>query len=464
MKTNKGYSLAELLVSIAIFSVVMLSIVAIMRNVSVSYRNENAEVQVQENSQMVLSQMEELLVDAKSVAYEGSKTWKITDTDDKIHRIKLSGNTVQYNYNGSGYEDLASNVKDLDITGLVSAHGDDRCTVKIEMVNNIDGFDGGREYTYEASKDIVFRNASVEKSDAHDDSFLSGSPGTPTPSPSPDTISVKMGRYELLNLISDYNIDPSQAITITGDTSAYSFVSTAGLNANNYMANVTKLATGVTSPYLTTSDTCNSATSTSYSCQVKGKTPQGDTVTLNISTPSVKLIKGNGLVYAPIGAINSGVDKNYYSYIEIEGLNVRDAQKYFGVTCSAKLKYSSALNSNELSGNVQSAATDWVNNSSFGSISAPGGMSSSTSLCYDPFTTDALCVMFNSKLYESPFDGNQWWTPPASEIAARQQKLDSFNSSGYTVKVTLTYPSGTSTASCNETYKVYITSANLQNL
>ena len=78
MKTNKGYSLAELLVSIAIFSVVMLSIVTVMRNVSVSYRNENAEVQLQENSQMLLSQMEELLVDAKSVSLIGTKTWNIT--------------------------------------------------------------------------------------------------------------------------------------------------------------------------------------------------------------------------------------------------------------------------------------------------------------------------------------------------------------------------------------------------
>lgn len=458
MKTNKGYSLAELLVSIAIFSVVMLSIVTVMRNVSVSYRNENAEVQLQENSQMLLSQMEELLVDAKSVSLIGTKTWNITDTDNVIHVIKLNGDTVQYKYGSSGYEDLCKNVKDLDITGLQALNGDDKCTVKVEMANTIDGTSGGREYTYNASKDIVFRNASVEKSANHDDSFLSGSPGTPTPSPSPDTISVKMGRYELLNLISEYNIDPSQAITITGDTTAYSFVSTAGLNSSNYMATVTKLAAGTTSPYLTTSDTCNSTTNTSYSCQVKGKTPTGDSVTLNISTPAVKLLKGTGLVYAPIGAINNGVDKNYYSYIGIEGINVRDAQKYFGVTCTGKLRYSTSLAGSEMTGNVQSAATDWVNNSSYGSISAPGGMSSNTSLCYDPFSTDALCVMFNSKLYESPFDP-YCWNPSMYESS-----INSFNSSNYTVKVTLQYPSGGSTATSSETYKVYITSANLQNL
>ena len=126
MKTNKGYSLAELLVSIAIFSVVMLSIVTVMRNVSVSYRNENAEVQLQENSQMLLSQMEELLVDAKSVSLIGTKTWNITDNDNVIHVIKLNGDTVQYKYGSSGYEDLCKNVKDFDITGLQALNGDDK--------------------------------------------------------------------------------------------------------------------------------------------------------------------------------------------------------------------------------------------------------------------------------------------------------------------------------------------------
>ena len=91
MKTNKGYSLAELLVSIAIFSVVMVSIITVMRNVSVTYRNENAEVNLQENSQMLLAQMEELLVDCKSVSLIGTKTWSITDTDNVAHVIRLQG-------------------------------------------------------------------------------------------------------------------------------------------------------------------------------------------------------------------------------------------------------------------------------------------------------------------------------------------------------------------------------------
>jgi len=463
MKTNKGYSLAELLVSIAIFSIVMVSIVTVMRNVSISYRNENAEVQLQENSQMLLSQMEELLIDCKSVTPIGTKTWNIVDSNNVSNIIKLDGNTVQYKYGTSGYEDLATNVKDIQISGLQTIHGDDKCTVKVEMLNTIDGNAGGHEYTYEVSKDVVFRNASVEQSDNHDGSFLNGSGGTnPTP-PTPNTVNVKMGRYELLNLISEYDIDTTKTITLTGDTTAYDFLNPSGLNSSNYMANIYRMTSG-TSGYLTTSTTCNSATSSSYSCTITATTNANKSITLNISTPAVKLNKGTGLVYAPIGAINNGTDKNYYSFIEIEGLNVRDAKQYFGVNCTGKLKFSNTLNSNELSGNVFSAASDWSNGSSYGNISAPNGMSSATGLGYDPYSKDLLTVMFSSKLYESPFEGNQWWTPDPSTLAYRQGLVDSFNNANYTVKVTITYPSGLSTASSDETYKVYITSANLSNL
>lgn len=449
MKTNKGYSLAELLVSIAIFSVVMVSIITVMRNVSVTYRNENAEVNLQENSQMLLAQMEELLVDCKSVSLIGTKTWSITDTDNVAHVIRLQGNTVQYKYGSSGYEDLCTNVKDLQINGLQGTNGDDKCTVKVEMLNTIDGTAGGHEYTYNASKDIVFRNASVENSANHDGSFLTGSPGTPTPSPSPDTINVKMGRYELLNLISDYNIDPTKTITLTGDTTAYNFVNTSGLNANNYMATITKLAVGNTSGYLTTSDTCESTTGSSYSCQVKGTTYDNKNLTLNISTPAVKLIKGTGVVYLPINAINNGEGKNYYSFIEIEGINIKDMKTYHPTyTCKGKLDFSISGNS-AVEGNIYSCIEKW-DGKWYGQVKChnDSGMQADVGLGYDPFSTDVLGILFSGKLYE-PGDTS---------------KHTAFNNKDYKVTVTVTYPSQGGTATTTESYKVITSGGSLKNL
>lgn len=451
MKTNKGYSLAELLVSIAIFSVVMLSIVTVMRNVSISYRNENAEVQLQENSQMLLSQMEELLVDCQSVTLIGTKTWSIKDNDNVSHVIRLTGNTVQYKYGSSGYEDLCTNVKNLDITGLQTQHGDDKCTVKIEMVNTIDGTSGGREYTYDASKDIVFRNASVEKSDAHDSSFLTGGTGGNPNPPSPDTINVKMGRYELLNLISSYDIDTSKTITLTGDTTAYTFVNPSGLNSSNYMASITPLAAGNTSGYLTTTATCNSTTGSSFSCQIKATTNANKNITLNISTPAVSLKKGTGVVYLPINAINNGEGKNYYSLIEIEGINIKDMKTYYPSNyLKGELKFSISGNSSAFSKEYILPCTANWDNKWYGELKCHNdqGMQCNVGLGYDEFSTDVLGILFNGKLFE-PGDTT---------------KHTNFNNKNYEVKVTVTYPSGSSTASSSQTYKVITSGGSLKNL
>jgi prepilin-type N-terminal cleavage/methylation domain-containing protein len=450
MKTNKGYSLAELLVSIAIFSVVMVSIIAVMRNASVTYRNENAEVQLQENCQMLLSQVDELLCDAKSVSYIGTKTWSIVDNDNISHVLRFSGNSVQYKYGSSGYEDLCTNVKDFDITGLQADHGDDKCYVRVKMLNNVDGTTGGRDYTYEADKVVTFRNASVEKSDAHDGSFLTGSSTTPTPAPSPGTINVKMGRYELLNLISDYDFDVSKPITLTGDTTAYNFVNTSGLNSSNYMASITKLTSGTTSGYLTTSDVCESTTNTSYHCTVKGTTNANKDITLNITTPAVKLKKGVGIVYLPINAINNGEGKNYYSFVEIEGLNVKDLKKYHPTaTCTGKLEFSISGNGSAFTGNIIPCTSNW-DNKWFGELKChnDSGMQCNVGLGYDEYSTDVLGVLFNGKLFEPGDTG----------------KHTNFNNKKYTVKISVTYPSQGGTATTSETYKVYTSGANLKDL
>lgn len=463
MRNSKGYTLTELLLAMAIFAIVMVGIVTVMRSVSLSYRNENTEVTLQENAQILLSQMEELLVDCKEISKSGD-TYTIKDSNNEMHYIKYEDNTVKYKYSASSYEDLSDNVTIFDITGLEDADGDNVCVVKVGVENSVDGTDTGKTYTYETSKDVVFRN-DVEKAAIHDSSFLTGSGGGTTQPPSPNTVTVSMGRYELLNLISDYDFDTTKPITLTGDTTAYNFVKEDGLNASNYMETVSKITSGAgTSGYLTTSDTCNLATSTAYGCVVKGTTKAGKDITLNISTPPVKLLKGVGVVYGPMGAINNGENKNYYSYISIEGLNVRDAKQYFNVNCTGALKFSSSLSASEMSGSIFSASDSWSDSLKYGSISAPEGMSSNTGLAYDPFSSDTLCVMFSSKLYESPLDGNQWYTPPASEIAARQAKLDSFNNANYEVKVTVTYPDGEATASSSETYKVYLSGAKLTGL
>ena len=63
MRNNKGYSLVELLISIAIFSLVMGGIISIMNTTSVFYRGGQQEVRLQEEAQIAINQIEELLID-----------------------------------------------------------------------------------------------------------------------------------------------------------------------------------------------------------------------------------------------------------------------------------------------------------------------------------------------------------------------------------------------------------------
>ena len=465
MRSNKGYTLAELLVSIAIFSIVMLSIVTVMRNVSISYRNESAEVQLQENSQMVLSYVEELLVDCTEIQGSGtdSSPYVVKDSNGINHRLKVVGDQLLYKYDAASYEVLASNIDSFMISGIDPNPADsndldgndNKCIIHVSMLNNVDGKEaGGKDYTYEASKDIVFRN-DVEELDIHDGGFLTGGGGgggyTP---PTPDTVSVEIGRYQVVNLVAEYNFDETKPINLTqGTTAGYAFVN-AGTNAqtNGLTTPITYLTTG-SSSYITTNATCNKDTDSPFSCTVTGTTLDGQAITLSITTPPVSLEKGTGIVYAPVGALNNGTNKNFYSYIKVKGLCIRDAKKYYnGINFRGELDFTSIPGNNtKRTGNIFDCTSDYVNSGNFGDFTASnvpsaGGMSCKTGLGYDPFSSDTLCVMFSSKLYE-----NNDYT-----------KQNTFNGHNYEVKIRIEYPHSTSTTWCTPvSYKVYTSGDNL---
>ena len=473
MRNNKGYSLAELLLSIAIFSIVMISIVTVMRNVSISYRNENAEVQLQENSQILLSQIEEMLVDCDNLEGSGTDTdpYKITQNTVNsagnpvviVQKIKKVGDKVYYQYNSSEYEELASNVQALTISDFAKTNnsgvkGDNRCVVTVEMVNNIDGKNNnGHEYTYEASKDIVFRN-DVEKAPVHNSDFLTNNTGNPNPinTGSADSINVEIGRYQVLNLYSEYNCKPSSTITLTPvGTAGYRFIKDPG--SNNTVPSLTSsdafsnTATG----YITTNGTCNSDTASTYKCKIEFTTNDNKNITLNVSTKPVQLKKGSGVIYVPQGACNDGTNKNFYSYIEIEGICIRDLKKYYNTDCTGEIKFSynagSGYSSYSVtgSGKVFCCTDNWKSASYYkksdgnkAEVKGPNNNycnQTAFGIGYDPYGEDTLCIMFTGDL----------------------QAKDMFNNLKYNAQVKVTYPSGNSTDYDTEDYKVFTSGANL---
>ncbi len=442
MKNNKGYSLAELLVAIAIFSIVMLSIVTVMRNTSISYRNESKEIELQENAQILLSQVEELLVDCQKCKNLGGVI-EITDSSTStgvVHSLMIDNGTVKYKYGTSGYELLAKDVQSLTITGLENNHGDNKCRVSVSMVSNVAG---SKNYTYTATKDVFFRN-DVEKADAHDGSFIDGGSTTnPTP-PSPGAISVKIGRYQVVNLATEYDIDFSKGITITGNTDKYRFVN----------ANGTDVPTGTQSNYFTTSTTCNQDTESSHSCILTAKTSSNNDITLNISTPKVKLLKGTGVVYCPQGTTNDGANKNFYSYVKIEGISVRDCKKIYGQDCTAELIFTTKSDSKgkgKIYSNTSGQQGQWTddmkykNGTNVAQVHGNGNTYMNQcffGLAYDEYSPDTLCVMFSNGL----------------------QATDAFNSQNFEVTIKVYYPSGTANTHTDQTYKLYTSGAKLTNV
>ncbi len=177
MKNNKGYTLVELLVSITVFAIAMVSIIAIMRNTLGAYSDANLDVTVQEDAQIVANQIEEMLCDSKSISKSGD-IYVCTS----VERGKMVGgafpeNTVEYDFQLVGTDlnltikdpatssskttVLAKNVKAFSIDsydGETVVTGGSLANAKLynEATFNIDFDTNGK--TYSLSRNVYFRN------------------------------------------------------------------------------------------------------------------------------------------------------------------------------------------------------------------------------------------------------------------------------------------------------------------
>lgn len=165
MKNNKGYTLVELLVTLAVFAIIMAEVGSMMMNSSKLYRNGTYEVELQTEAQQIVQQMEELLID---VNHSVSADYQPTLSSDFI---TISNNDAIYNFTLDmdptlGYGTLYFNKTSLDggadvanvpmaeyvqsISLNMEAYTSDVVTLNVSMNN-------GR-YGYQASQDIYLRN------------------------------------------------------------------------------------------------------------------------------------------------------------------------------------------------------------------------------------------------------------------------------------------------------------------
>ena len=105
MKNNfKGYTLVELLLSLAVFSIVMVIIGSMVSSTTALYRNENFEIAMQEDASLVMAQIDELLIDATDFSTTAT-SYKVKNSGNE-YEIYSSGDKL-YVKNGSTVEMLS---------------------------------------------------------------------------------------------------------------------------------------------------------------------------------------------------------------------------------------------------------------------------------------------------------------------------------------------------------------------
>lgn len=178
-RKEKGYSLIELVVTLAIFSILMVALIVIMRTSMVTYRDGLFETQMQEEVQITANQVSEFLIDAYSFEGQSGDSYSFTGPDGAFTLTYSPTDHTLY-YNTSIISDMIYDIPVLDedgnvvsvtkgfeITGLSKrASKDDKVFKDNEATIKINATSDGR--TYSATKDVYFRN-NVEDSIAYVD-------------------------------------------------------------------------------------------------------------------------------------------------------------------------------------------------------------------------------------------------------------------------------------------------------
>lgn len=170
MKNNKGYTLIELLVAMAIFAIVMLEIFTMMNQSSKLYLNGTYEVELQTEAQQIVQQMEELLIDANvsvnCVSGVSGNSIEIINhnIDYYIDYVPSSNPSISYGnlYLSTAYKDDSGNITNWEADVLLAEYVE---SISLNMAEyettsriTLDVVMNNGKYSYNTSKDIYLRN------------------------------------------------------------------------------------------------------------------------------------------------------------------------------------------------------------------------------------------------------------------------------------------------------------------
>ena len=177
MKNNKGLTLVELIISIAILAVVILEIFNLMSNTSVIFKNGTYDIGLMTEASQAIAQFEELAIDSSAQFSYATNSATITYSDGTVYNINLikgadaEGNPLPGNLmlskNGGANQIMAEYVDSFEVnTQALST--DNKITLVLHMKRERSS---GHYYTYDTTKDIYIRNRIGTDPDTAGDEF-----------------------------------------------------------------------------------------------------------------------------------------------------------------------------------------------------------------------------------------------------------------------------------------------------
>ena len=340
-KNNKGYSLVELLITMAIFAIIMLAIILMMRTSLVSYKDGLFETTMQEEAQIAANQVSDLLIDATYIrsfnGALGAETYTF-DGPEGTFTIKHVGNNLIYD-NGSGEQLLSNQMKTFYISGLSKRASGDTA----EIYDNAATVNVGIEYqdrVYSASKDTYFRNNIENKaSDSEEyDPFDVGTAPITTPSPSPSNVdTAEVLRFKPFDISAVFDIVADAQLS-TSAQGYFKLIEENNTTIKNPISGMTvkHYKVDVLDAYKSTTGFGLSSPAGSDQVTVTGKDSNGAQKTVQLHLSAVTFDAGSGIFedYKEADVNENGYPTN----VKVKGIHINEAIK-----SGLEIKYSMDL-------------------------------------------------------------------------------------------------------------------------
>jgi len=371
---NKGYSFIELIITMAIFSIIMLAIILMMRTSLISYKEGLFETSMQEEAQIAANQVSDLLVDASYIksyldASNGgtldNESYEFVGPEGEFKLLHTTEYDSDGNYLGGklwyirgGNSQLLSNqMRTFYIDGLQKRGSASDKDIKDNVATIVVGIEYQNK-KYSATKDVYFRNNvenKVAEDDSSDDNYdpfsVEGAPDSISGGgTNPNQESEKILRYHVTDMSAKYDIVADAKLyenntLISGTSGVYNgtyFVmkelantmithdAPAGLDIKRYTVEVAATPLSVLSM---------NTPENSPKYYIEGKTSTGATKKVQIQLDPVSIGPANKVgVY--VSKSNGGeiTDTGSPTHINVKGIHINDAVKG-GISVSYNAKF-----------------------------------------------------------------------------------------------------------------------------